>query len=79
MFAPRRTRRSSIVMVDSRELLRILLERNLTTTDASREAGVSHDIIGKLIRANRHVTLRTAGRLKAAFGDSVIIIDNGKE
>lgn len=62
---------------NSRALLQTLLDRNLSLTSAAEQSGVSQDLLGKLIRDDRHISIRTAGKLKAAFGDSAVKFHGG--
>lgn len=56
------------ILSNARMLTQVLIDRGLTATDAARAAGLSPDTFYPLIRSDRKVSLKTASKLRAAFG-----------
>ena len=63
---------SKRILSDARTLTERLLDRGLTATEAARAAGLSPDTFYPLIRSDRKVSLKTASKLRSAFGDDTI-------
>lgn len=57
---------------DAGELLKSILAADLTVAKAARQAGISDRQLGKLLTGKRRVQVKTAGRLRRAFGDHVV-------
>lgn len=74
MLTTAKTRRHSRISVDSGRLLNCMLNRELTTATASKESGLSRELLARAIWRDMPVSLRTAARLKAFFGDEVLVI-----
>lgn len=53
-------------------LLSVMLDRYLTTTAAAKIAGISLDRFRVLMKADTPISILTAAKLKAAFGDNAI-------
>lgn len=53
-------------------LLSAMLDRYLTTTAAAKIAGISLDRFRVLMKADTPISILTAAKLKAAFGDNAI-------
>lgn len=53
-------------------LVAAVMERGLTATQAARSANMSRDAFDRAIKADVPLTLKTAARLKAAFGADVV-------
>lgn len=60
------------VMCDAKALASAIVERQLTARDAAKTAGLAMDTFQILVHRDKKITLRTAGKLRAAFGDAVI-------
>lgn len=55
-------------------LLAAVVSKGLTFGEASKMSEVSADLFGQCARYNKSISTKTAGRLKKAFGDNVIIL-----
>lgn len=53
-------------------LLRAMIKRDLSVTTTASLTGISKDVIGKLIRSDCTISLRTASKLQKYFGDEII-------
>lgn len=53
-------------------LLTALMARGLTVTEGAKTAGLDRVTFDTAIKAARPVTVKTAGKLAAAFGDNVV-------
>ena len=51
-----------------------IVDRQLTKRDAAKKAGLCVDTLRVLIRRDTKISLKTAGKLRAAFGDAAIRI-----
>lgn len=61
---------------NSTALIKTLLTRGLTAQQAAREANISGDTFAALLKTDRHISLKTASKLRATFGtDSVTITE----
>lgn len=57
-------------------VLQSLLESGKSTTEAAAELGISADLLNRLVKRNKIISLRTASRLRRAFGaDAIRIIE----
>lgn len=65
---------TSTIRSNAQFLMTALLDKGLTVSAAARETKISNDLFGKLLRKNKPISYRTAGKLKAQFGDSAIRI-----
>lgn len=59
---------------NSTAIINALLKRGLTAQQAAREAGISNDIFGNLIRSDRHCSIKVASKLRAAFGSDAVTV-----
>ena len=57
-------------------LLSAVVSKGLTFGEASKMCGVSADLLGRCARYNKRISVKTAGRLKKAIGDDVIILQH---
>ena len=57
---------------DAHALTKTLLDRKLTARDAATAANINDGTFRALLRRDRKISLKTAGKLKATFGDNVI-------
>ena len=55
-------------------LLRAMLERGLSSAEASKSAGINPDHFSRLLSADRPIRCTTAAKLKNFFGDEAITI-----
>lgn len=53
-------------------LLDAVIDSGLTVSEAAQRCGVNRDLFGALLRTDRAISVKTAGRLKRHFGDDVI-------
>ena len=59
-------------------LLDAVLSRGLSVTNAAKTASVDRGTLDEAIRSSRPLTVKTAAKLKAAFGDDVVTLVNPK-
>lgn len=57
-------------------LMAAVVSKGLTFGEAAQMCGVNADLFGQCARSNKSISPRTAGRLKKAFGDDVIIFQH---
>lgn len=70
----------SMIQSNAAILFRSLLEQGLTIAEAAAQIGISQDLLGKLIREDKIISMKTASRLYQAFGaDAVKIEQRAKE
>lgn len=62
------------IVSNAAALTAAVVDRGLTATQAAREANICPDTFFPLIRHDKPVSLKTAGKLRATFGDAVIRI-----
>ena len=55
-------------------LFQSLIERGQTTTEAAASIGLSADLLQKMLRKNRSISLATAAKLRQGFGADAIRI-----
>jgi len=65
-------KKTNQLLSDSRTLTARLIDRGLTATDAARAAGISPDTFYPLIRHDRKISLKTASKLRSAFGADTV-------
>lgn len=53
-------------------LMDAVIDSGLTVSEAAKRCGVNRDLFGALLRTDRTISIKTAGRLKRHFGDNVI-------
>lgn len=57
-------------------VLKSVIESGKSTTEAAAALGISADLLNRLIKCNKSISLRTASRLRRAFGaDAIRIIE----
>ncbi|MBQ3434736.1 MAG: hypothetical protein IJG24_06810 [Selenomonadaceae bacterium] len=61
-----------IVRSNPPALLASLMARGMTVTEGAKAAGVDRFTLDTAIRAARPLTVKTASKLKAAFGDAAV-------
>lgn len=59
---------------NSTALIKTLLTRGLTVQQAAREANISGDTFAALLKADRHISIKTAAKLRATFGTDTVTI-----
>lgn len=67
---------SPITRINSKAMREVLLK--MPVKEATKISGVSRQILYDSLKSDRPVNYVTAGKLKAAFGDDVIIFDDPK-
>lgn len=55
-------------------LMKAVISRGLTIQEAAKMAGVNANRFGAIAYENTPISVKTAGKLAAAFGDGVIIL-----
>ena len=53
-------------------ILRAIVDSGMTVTEAAKTAGIGKDLFGRLLRGDCLLSIRTACRLKRAFGDRAV-------
>lgn len=59
-------------VVNSSELRKVVFAEDMTVADAATKTGISGCCFSRLLDCDRTIHLRTAGRLRRAFGDHVV-------
>lgn len=55
-------------------LMAAVVSKNLKLGEAAQMCGINADLFGQCARLDRRISPKTAGCLKKAFGDDVIIL-----
>ena len=69
----------SIICSNSRYVLREMISRGLNATQAAAEANLRLDLFGKIIRQDKPISYKTAGRLTATFGADAVKFSDSEE
>lgn len=67
---------SSRIMVKSKEIVEGLVSRSMTATEAAQVLGINYNRFRELLKRDRQVTTKTAGKLVKLFGMRVVYIDD---
>lgn len=62
------------VKINSGELVKAILDRQLSSREAAKLIGVGVAHFSQLLQGDRHVSYKLAAKLKAEFGSRAIII-----
>lgn len=57
---------------DANALTKALIDRQLTARDAATAANIDDGTFRALLRRDKKISLKTAGKLKKTFGDAAI-------
>ena len=64
--------KQAILTSNAQALTTTLIERGMTAKAAATAARINANTFGKLIRRDEKISLKTASKLKATFGDAAI-------
>lgn len=63
------------VKINSAELVKSLLDRQLSAKEAERIVGVTPAYLSQLLQCDRHVGYKLASKFRSEFGDRAITIN----
>ena len=65
------------VKANSREILQGLIAKGFTAVQAAQTLGINYNRFRELLKNDRQITTKTAGKLVKFFGERVVYIDDG--
>ena len=59
---------------NSAVVLSAMLKKKMTARQAAKAAGIGNNVFATLVRADRFISPKTAGKLRETFGDDAVMI-----